>query len=159
VIIGTVPPNRRMRRLRHLACDEMRRGNATVRYSVSQAAKAVGKSKATLHRAIQAGRISVVHDDATGALRVDAAELYRVFPTVPDSSHEAADPSHAMSREPARDEGRDEAVRARLVAAESVSPRCRRRRDCAMARLRISGADSTALMTNAHVCNSSSAMR
>ena len=97
-----------------------------MRYSVSQAAKTVGKSKATLHRAIQAGRISVVRDDATGALRVDAAELYRVFPLASDLSHEAAETSNAPPHEVSRDSNatfnepaRDETVHARLLAAET----------------------------------------
>ena len=49
-------------------------------YSLSQAAKATGKSKATIHRAVQSGKISAVKDDASGTLRIDPAELHRVFP-------------------------------------------------------------------------------
>ena len=89
-----------------------------MQYTVGQAAKAVGKNKATLHRMIKAGRLSAVHDDATGALRVDAAELHRVFPPVPDSPAATADSSHTTAHATSRDEGRDEALRAKLEAAE-----------------------------------------
>jgi hypothetical protein len=49
-------------------------------YTLSQAAKATGKSKATIHRAVQSGKISAVKDEANGTLRIDPAELHRVFP-------------------------------------------------------------------------------
>jgi uncharacterized protein YhaN len=52
-------------------------------YSLSEAAKASGKSKATIHRAIQSGRISAARDDATGSWMIDPAELHRVFSPVP----------------------------------------------------------------------------
>jgi hypothetical protein len=50
-------------------------------YSLAQAAKAAGKSKPTLLRAIRAGRLSATrHDDGTYA--IDPAELIRAFPPV-----------------------------------------------------------------------------
>ena len=50
-------------------------------YSLAQAAKAAGKSKPTLLRAIRAGRLSATrHDDGTYA--IDPAELMRAFPSV-----------------------------------------------------------------------------
>ena len=50
-------------------------------YSLSQAAKATGRSKATIHRAIQSHKISAERDEA-GSWRIDPAELHRVFPPV-----------------------------------------------------------------------------
>jgi hypothetical protein len=50
-------------------------------YSLSQAAKATGRSKATIHRAIQSHKISAERNEA-GAWRLDPAELHRVFPPV-----------------------------------------------------------------------------
>lgn len=55
-------------------------------YSVAEAAKAIGKSKATVFRAISSGRISAARDEATGAFIVEPVELHRVFPA---ASHEA----------------------------------------------------------------------
>src|SRR3954469_2595767 len=57
-------------------------------YSLAQAAKAAGKSKPTLLRAIRSGRLSATrHDDVTYA--IDPAELIRAFSpvsgAVPDS--------------------------------------------------------------------------
>lgn len=54
-------------------------------YSASQAAKAVGRSTATITRAIDKGRISAVKDE-NGAWQIDASELHRVFaPANPES--------------------------------------------------------------------------
>ena len=48
-------------------------------YTLGEAAKATGKSKTTLHRAIKCGRISASKDE-TGSYSIDPAELHRVFP-------------------------------------------------------------------------------
>lgn len=50
-------------------------------YTLGDAAKAAGKSKTTLHRAIKSGRISAVKAD-DGSYSIDPAELHRVFPAV-----------------------------------------------------------------------------
>lgn len=50
-------------------------------YTLGQAAKATGKNKTTIQRAIAKGRISASKDDA-GAYAIDPAELHRVFPPV-----------------------------------------------------------------------------
>lgn len=49
-------------------------------YTLGEAAKAVGKSKTTLHRAIKSGRISATKTN-DGVYAIDPAELHRVFPT------------------------------------------------------------------------------
>lgn len=46
--------------------------------TLSQAAKRVGKSKATISKAIADGRLSVANRDTTG-FKIDPAELFRVF--------------------------------------------------------------------------------
>src|SRR3954465_3954385 len=70
-------------------------GDGAMAYSVAQAAKAIGKSKNTVLRAISTGRISAVRDAATGGFQIDPSELHRVFapaPTAPDgASHDAPD--------------------------------------------------------------------
>lgn len=50
-------------------------------YTLGDAAKAVGKSKTTLHRAIKSGRISATKLD-DGSYAIDPSELHRVFPTI-----------------------------------------------------------------------------
>ena len=57
-------------------------------YSVPQAAAAVGRNRSSILRAIKSGRLAAARDDATGAWRIDASELHRLFPTVraPDAA-------------------------------------------------------------------------
>ena len=47
-------------------------------YSLGEAAKAVGKAKSTVLRAIKSGRMSAFKGN-DGAYRIDPAELHRVF--------------------------------------------------------------------------------
>lgn len=49
--------------------------------SLAQAAKATGKAKATIARAIKAGRLSATRNEA-GSHTIDPAELDRVFPFI-----------------------------------------------------------------------------
>jgi hypothetical protein len=50
-----------------------------MKYSLSDAAKATGKNKTTIQRAIKTGKISAAKKDS-GAYEIDPAELHRVFP-------------------------------------------------------------------------------
>ena len=54
-------------------------------YTLGSAAKATGKSKTTIHRAIKSGRISASCDD-TGAYSIEPVELHRVFPLLRHNS-------------------------------------------------------------------------
>lgn len=47
--------------------------------TLSQAAKALGKSKSTLNRAIKTGRLSATRNE-DGTFSINPAELYRAFP-------------------------------------------------------------------------------
>jgi DNA-binding transcriptional MerR regulator len=51
-------------------------------YSLGQAAKALGVSKATMHRYVQSGKVSAAKDEASGRLQIDPAELDRLRSTV-----------------------------------------------------------------------------
>jgi excisionase family DNA binding protein len=79
-------------------------------YSVAEAAQAIGKSKATVLRAIARGRLSA-HRDEAGMFHIDLAELHRVFPPNGSAPHEAP---HATSNDASRSD-----VAARLTAAEA----------------------------------------
>lgn len=48
-------------------------------YTLGEAAKATGKSKATISKAIKSGRISA-HKDEIGTFHIDPSELHRVYP-------------------------------------------------------------------------------
>lgn len=50
-------------------------------YTLGDAARAVGKSKTTLHRAIKSGRISAIKAE-DGSYSIEPSELHRVFPPV-----------------------------------------------------------------------------
>jgi hypothetical protein len=52
-------------------------------YSLAQAAKATGKSKPTIMRAIKAGKVSAMRRD-DGSYQIDPAELHRVYPVPGD---------------------------------------------------------------------------
>jgi hypothetical protein len=56
-------------------------------YSLRDAARAVGRGKPAILKAIKAGRISA-EKDALGQWRIDPAELHRVYPPVPESTSE-----------------------------------------------------------------------
>lgn len=49
-------------------------------YTLTQAARATGKSKSTLRRAIQRHEISATRDQLTRGWLIEAAELYQVYP-------------------------------------------------------------------------------
>lgn len=57
-------------------------------YTLGQAAKATGKSKPTIQRAIKSGRISAKKSD-DGSYAIDPAELHRVFAPLPSNSNES----------------------------------------------------------------------
>lgn len=50
-------------------------------YTLGEAAKAVGKSKTTLHRAIKSGKISASKAD-DGSYVIEPSELHRLYPSV-----------------------------------------------------------------------------
>lgn len=84
-------------------------------YSASQAGKAVGKSTATITRAIDKGRLSAVKDE-NGAWQIDASELHRVFAP--------ANPTNPSMKRGEKDiesrgvDGEAEKLRERLAEAE-----------------------------------------
>lgn len=51
-------------------------------YTLGKAAKATGKSKATISKAIKSGRISARKGDG-GVYQIDPSELHRVYPPTP----------------------------------------------------------------------------
>ena len=55
------------------------------RYTLGTAAKATGKSKTTIQRAVSKGKISAQKDE-DGSYSIDPSELHRVFPRVTDGT-------------------------------------------------------------------------
>ena len=82
-------------------------------YTLGDAAKATGKSKATISKAIKNGRISA-HKDETGTFRIDPSELHRVYPPTVYSEHKE---THANTSGKADIDGTIRELQARLEAA------------------------------------------
>ena len=83
-------------------------------YTLGDAAKATGKSKATISKAIKSGRISATKQE-TGVFQIDPAELHRVYP--PTASSE----QHETHLPPPDEQGKSGLIRelqARLEAAQ-----------------------------------------
>ena len=57
-------------------------------YTLGEAAKAVGKSKTTLHRAIKSGKISASKAD-DGSYVIEPSELHRLYPSVTSGTPDA----------------------------------------------------------------------
>jgi hypothetical protein len=65
-------------------------------YSLAQAAEATGKSKSTIFRAIQSGKLSAARDDLTQGWLIEPAELHRLYPAVAsDDAGDAPRKGHA----------------------------------------------------------------
>lgn len=56
-------------------------------YTLGTAAKATGKSKATISKAIKSGRISACKDE-TGTFHIEPSELHRVYPPTVSSEQD-----------------------------------------------------------------------
>ena len=62
-------------------------------YSLTEAARASGKSKMTIQRAIKGGKISASRNE-DGSYDIDPAELHRMFPVVPGDDHDIGNMGH-----------------------------------------------------------------
>ncbi len=58
-----------------------------MKYTLGTAAKATGKSKATIHRAVKSGKLSAFRCD-NGSYEIEPAELHRVYPPVSSNGFE-----------------------------------------------------------------------
>jgi len=71
-------------------------------YTLGTAAKAVGKSKATISKAIKSGKISATKHD-NGSYTIDPAELHRVYPPTPSETvdgEQSDTPTRPVGRRP-----------------------------------------------------------
>ena len=62
-------------------------------YSLAEAARAAGKSKMTIQRAIKGGKISASRNE-DGSYDIDPAELHRMFPVVSGDDHDTGNMGH-----------------------------------------------------------------
>ena len=70
-------------------------------YTLGTAAKATGKSKPTIQRAVKTGKLSAVRK-TDGSYEIDPAELHRVFPPLPLAGDDAAAMKQSVTPERAR---------------------------------------------------------
>lgn len=82
-------------------------------YTLGEAAKATGKSKATISKAIKSGRISAWKDE-TGTFHIDPSELHRVYQPTVCSEHQETPESTPWKNDI---EGSIRELQARLEAA------------------------------------------
>lgn len=87
-------------------------------YTLGEAAKATGKSKTTLHRAIKSGKISATRKD-DNSYSIDPSELHRVFP--PSTLEHV--PKRLQGNDAEHQDGTAETLRLQLEAMEKERDR------------------------------------
>jgi len=101
-------------------------------YTLGAAAKATGKSKATISKALKSGRISG-HKGDDGVFHIDPSELHRVYPPISPGKHEEtsdSEPENAHTSVLVRElEMRLEAAQQRLTDKDGVIDDLREDRD------------------------------
>jgi excisionase family DNA binding protein len=92
-------------------------------YTVAEAARAAGKSKSTLLRAIQSGKLSAARDPVTDGWLIEPAELHRVFPAVsPALSPAASRDTPGDSRDTAGTQRKQPTLRRARASCASCAP-------------------------------------
>lgn len=88
-------------------------------YKISEAVKATGVSKATIHRARENGKISASKDE-NGHYQFDPAELHRVFPRRTDTAHNTPNDAARDAGETAKNDSELSALAAKLEVTEKL---------------------------------------
>lgn len=83
-------------------------------YTLGEAAKATGKSKSTISKAIKSGRISAKKGE-TGAFAIDPSELHRVYPATVEGEQDRTLQTLKVN---SRDDGLIRELQARLEATQ-----------------------------------------
>ena len=63
-------------------------------YTLAQAAEATGKSKSTIFRSIQGGKLSATRDELTQGWLIEPAELHRLYPPIASDVANATPVTH-----------------------------------------------------------------
>lgn len=117
-------------------------------YTLGEAAKATGKSKAAISRAIKTHRISAERQD-DGSFKIDPAELHRVYPPV--NREGELIPATATAEKPVETrelQAKLEAAAARLADKDEVIHDLRHRLDTSEEERRRIQTQLTALLTD-----------
>ena len=102
-------------------------------YSLSDAAKATGKNRTTIQRAIKSGKISASKNE-NGAYEIAPAELHRIFQAIAQRS--AQQPKETDSNNPQQGDATSETLRIRLEMLEKERDRERAQLEETIADLR-----------------------
>ena len=98
-------------------------------YTLGTAAKATGKDRATISRAIRKGKVSAKKDE-NGQWNIDPAELHRVYPPVKQDNRDNATPRNSeLLLEITELKGQVEAVREREKLKDDMLEDLRKDRD------------------------------
>lgn len=117
-------------------------------YTIKQAAEATGKTKPTILRAIQRGKISA-QKDGHGEWEIDPAELHRVYEPVSDGTDKHTDAGDdAAEREVELLQARLAAAEIRLAEKDAQIEALNRRLDAADEERRTTLRQLTALLTD-----------
>jgi excisionase family DNA binding protein len=117
-------------------------------YTIKQAAEATGKTKPTILRAIQRGKISARKDDH-GEWEIDPAELHRVYEPVVNGTAPRTDTGdEAAEREVELLQARLAAAEIRLAEKDAQIEALNRRLDAADEERRTTLRQLTALLTD-----------
>jgi hypothetical protein len=100
-------------------------------YTLAQAAAAAGRNRSSVLRAIKAGKISAVRDEATAEWRIEPAELHRIYPV---ANAQGDSQRNAQSRN-GDAQGEIREMRALIAAHENTIDDLRRRLDIATGQL------------------------
>lgn len=87
-----------------------------MKYTLSQAAEATGKNKATIQRAIKSGKITAAKN-TSGAYEIDPSELHRVFEATTKSVAQHSDATMRNTNATAKKE-RDNSALQRIAELE-----------------------------------------
>lgn len=102
-------------------------------YSLSDAAKATGKNRTTIQRAIKSGKISASKNE-NGAYEIAPAELHRIFPAIAQRSAQQKKDTDSNSTQ--QNDTTSEALRIRLEMLEKERDRERAQLEETIADLR-----------------------
>ena len=75
-------------------------------YTLGQAAKACGKSKSTLSKAVKSGKISISKND-DGSFSIEPVELFRVFPAVSETGESEQNEHQSTPKETGKNTEKD----------------------------------------------------
>ena len=112
-------------------------------YTLGEAARATGKSKPTIQRAIKKNIISAVQN-ADGSYAIDPAELHRVYPPLPVLKPPEPPPDPALLQQEIA------SLKERLADKEGVITDLRQRLDQEGEERRKAQTQLTALLTDQH---------